>query len=370
MKNNLNFSIVMPMYNSISTIEKTLMSIINGNYRELELIIVDDGSTDDSLNYVRCILNEFDFHYKIVETLNNGQSMARDIGLSHVTTDFVIFLDSDDLLELNFFTNFDSLLKLDTNNESDIYFFDYNIYLNSDKYKNLQSNYSEFSITPGIDIVRHFANGKGPNFWTSNVIYRTSYLKEHGFKFFIVDRLSEHEVSAKYMFGEDIMFPLWACIFTKNVTYFPIVSANYVQHKFNSSLKFSISRIGAFYNVSFLAKILNDQKLIILDYSEINRKIILRSLNGLLYNFVVLKVLYYKKFKRNINTKELMNLVYENYPNVLNDFKSSFKSILSVTSFDKYFNYLLYAMFNLFPNITLKILGIYFSWKGYLKDLV
>lgn len=89
-------SIVMPVYNAQHHLESALDSALNQDIRSLQLICVDDGSTDDSQD----ILNRAaarDDRITIVSQPNSGVSAARNNGIEHAAGDFICFMDSDDL---------------------------------------------------------------------------------------------------------------------------------------------------------------------------------------------------------------------------------------------------------------------------------
>lgn len=91
-------SIVMPVYNIEKYLKECLDSILNQTFKDFEIICVDDGSKDNSLN----ILNEYakkDLRFKIISQENSGAGVARNNGLSRAQGEFIIFLDSDDYFE-------------------------------------------------------------------------------------------------------------------------------------------------------------------------------------------------------------------------------------------------------------------------------
>lgn len=93
-------SIIIPVYNVEKYLSKCLSSVINQTYKNLEIICVNDGSTDSSLK----ILEEFatnDNRIKILNKENGGLSRARNCGLSNATGDYCYFVDSDDWIELD-----------------------------------------------------------------------------------------------------------------------------------------------------------------------------------------------------------------------------------------------------------------------------
>lgn len=98
----MKISIVVPIYNATKTLGKCLNSLINQTYKDLEIILINDGSTDNS--YAIC--NEFknkDNRVKLINQENKGVSYTRNKGIEISTGDYITFVDSDDYLELNCF---------------------------------------------------------------------------------------------------------------------------------------------------------------------------------------------------------------------------------------------------------------------------
>ena len=88
-------TVIIPVYNTAPYLYRCLNSVINQRLRELEILVVNDGSTDNSLQ----ILEEFagkDARIKIINQKNQGLSVARNTGLECATGEYVAFLDSDD----------------------------------------------------------------------------------------------------------------------------------------------------------------------------------------------------------------------------------------------------------------------------------
>lgn len=97
-ENNL-VSVIIPAYNAEKTILRTLESVFNQTYRSIEVIIVDDGSNDNTLNLLKEIKKtkqNSKISIKIISKKNGGVSSARNVGLRHATGNFIAFLDSDD----------------------------------------------------------------------------------------------------------------------------------------------------------------------------------------------------------------------------------------------------------------------------------
>ena len=91
-------STVIPVYNRASLLVDAVDSVINQTYRPIEIIIVDDGSTDETPNVIADLFRRWPHLVKVVRQANAGPGPARQHGLELATGDFVQFLDSDDLL--------------------------------------------------------------------------------------------------------------------------------------------------------------------------------------------------------------------------------------------------------------------------------
>lgn len=89
-------SVIVPVYNAQAFLEPCIKSVLTQSFRELELILIDDGSTDRSLEM--CRRWETDPRVTIVSTENRGVSAARNMGLSAASGQWILFLDSDDFL--------------------------------------------------------------------------------------------------------------------------------------------------------------------------------------------------------------------------------------------------------------------------------
>ena len=87
-------SVVIPLYNKEKTIARAIHSVLNQTYKHFEVIIVNDGSIDNSLNIVQSIP---DHRIKIITKKNGGVSSARNTGIKAATCSCIAFLDSDDM---------------------------------------------------------------------------------------------------------------------------------------------------------------------------------------------------------------------------------------------------------------------------------
>lgn len=88
------FSVVIPLYNKEKHVKSTLNSVISQNFADFEVIIVNDGSTDNSIAVVNSII---DSRISVFTTKNHGVSHARNFGISKAKANYIAFLDADDL---------------------------------------------------------------------------------------------------------------------------------------------------------------------------------------------------------------------------------------------------------------------------------
>ncbi len=102
------FSVIIPLYNKEFFIEKTLQSVLGQTFKDFEIIIVNDGSTDGSLEKI----NKFkDHRIKLFEQENQGVSVARNKGMEMAKGEYFCFLDADDEWTYNYLENLYSTIK-------------------------------------------------------------------------------------------------------------------------------------------------------------------------------------------------------------------------------------------------------------------
>ena len=97
---NPKISVIIPIYNSKKYLNHCLKSILNQTIKEIEIICINDGSTDNSLELIQHII-ENDNRVKIINQINKGISEARNIGVKYAKGEFLFFMDSDDYLDNN-----------------------------------------------------------------------------------------------------------------------------------------------------------------------------------------------------------------------------------------------------------------------------
>ena len=107
------YSIIVPVYNGENTIERCVNSLVKQSYKDIEIILVNDGSKDNTLK----VLKDFKKKYKdlivVVDKENGGVGSARNAGLDKATGDYVTFVDADDALEKDAISYINKIIKHD-----------------------------------------------------------------------------------------------------------------------------------------------------------------------------------------------------------------------------------------------------------------
>lgn len=102
-------SVIIPLYNKETIIERSLKSVLSQDYDDFEVIIVNDGSTDRSMEIVRSIQ---DPRIVLIEQENGGPSKARNTGVMHAKGEWILFLDADDELLPDAFSHLYALTSI------------------------------------------------------------------------------------------------------------------------------------------------------------------------------------------------------------------------------------------------------------------
>lgn len=108
---NMKVTIVVPVYNAEKYIKRCVGSIINQSYTELEIILVNDGSTDDSHLICESLAKE-DSRIIVVNQHNTGPAKARNAGIKLAKGDYIGFVDADDEIKVNYFESLVNAAKI------------------------------------------------------------------------------------------------------------------------------------------------------------------------------------------------------------------------------------------------------------------
>lgn len=109
----IKVSVVIPAYNAQNYMEQCLDTLLQQTLQEVEIIIVDDGSKDDTLSMLREYESRFPQKLKVFHKENGGQASARNLALSHATGEYIGFVDSDDWADVTMFEKMYQKAKLE-----------------------------------------------------------------------------------------------------------------------------------------------------------------------------------------------------------------------------------------------------------------
>ena len=152
----MKVSVIVPVYNVERYLSNCIDSILLQTYKNLEIILVDDGSTDNS----PCICDEYakkDGRIKVIHKQNGGVSSARNTGLDVMTGDYVTFVDGDDLINVRFV---EILIGLCQNDGSDMSYCGY-IRFPTEEVPDINSDliFEDHTFYQGYDAINNFFSG-------------------------------------------------------------------------------------------------------------------------------------------------------------------------------------------------------------------
>lgn len=134
-------SVIVPVYNTSEYLERCFESITNQTLKEIEIIAVNDGSTDNSLSILEQFQN-VDTRIKVISINNKGVSNARNIGIENANGEYVTFVDSDDWIDTNMLSE---MWQIAVDNSCDVVLSTYvREYTEGSKIKKLEYNNIEF----------------------------------------------------------------------------------------------------------------------------------------------------------------------------------------------------------------------------------
>lgn len=222
-------SIIVPVYNVEKYLEDCLKSIVNQIYRNIEVIIINDGSTDNSYKIIQKYKEKYNF-IKVITQKNKGISESRNIGLKNAIGEFVLFVDSDDYLDSECIES--AVSKINKDN-SEMVIFNFTRVYDADisgENENVSLNLDEEKVYSGkyiaIMMLKNLTQG-----YVWNKLFKRENLLSNNFKF------------EKGRTIEDI-YPVFKEIINyEKVSYIPEYNYKYRQrkgsaiHTFNKSAK-------------------------------------------------------------------------------------------------------------------------------------
>lgn len=180
-------SVIIPVYNTEKYLRKCILSILNQRNCEIEIILIDDESTDES----GIICDEFETKYENVKTIhqkNSGASIARNVGIDNSTGDYVSFIDSDDFIDDGFYSNME---KNAVENDADLVIC--NVRLNFDKSMPIIYSKNKSMKLCGDQLIISYLRGDLCQHCVCPRLYRRTLIGNTRF-------------TEKVVFGEDVLF--------------------------------------------------------------------------------------------------------------------------------------------------------------------
>ena len=213
---NYKVSVIVPVYNAEEYIGATLDSIINQDFNSYEIIVVDDGSTDQSPEIISEKLTKSTADYRIIRQDNAGVSSARNRGMQEATGEYLVFIDADDYVTGNHLSEL-------YNGETDFSMVQF-IKKENDKLST-PHRFSTESINCDEFIKKELRMEMPFNFW--QLMYKASIIKENSIRF-----------NPNLIYGEDIDFALRALLYGDEVAISNEATYYYIQHS-QSAIKTS-----------------------------------------------------------------------------------------------------------------------------------
>lgn len=206
----MKISIIIPVYNTEKYLSQCLESIINQTYKDIEIIIINDGSTDNSRMICMQYKNK-DNRIKYFEINNSGVSFARNFGIEKSEGEYIMFVDSDDFLEVKALELIAKHLK-----ENDLLIYGYDRVYKNRKVKQIE-NSKEINLTNLRETIFNNDNIGG---YLCNKIFRVNIIKDNSMKF-----------DENIHYCEDLIFVSQYVKYVKNVFYIKEVEYHYRMRK-------------------------------------------------------------------------------------------------------------------------------------------
>ncbi len=189
-------SVIVPLYNAGSYVRRCLECIQAQTCRDFELIVVDDGSTDDSVKIAEDFLKDSGLDHRIIRKENGGQSSSRNAGLRIAQGEHVVFIDSDDVVSPDFLSSLEERMEEGV----DFTFCDYKYVKTQDPPVDAEEASFVLSKDEMIDAFLKRTVG----FVVPSMLFRRDFLLEN-------DLFFREEIR----YSEDQLF-IWECVFAMN----------------------------------------------------------------------------------------------------------------------------------------------------------
>lgn len=208
----MKVSVIIPVFNGEKTIKRCIESVQNQTLSDIEIIVVNDGSTDSTAN----VLSEFE-NIKVIEQENRGQGMARNAGMDAAAGDYIGFADADDTVEPQMY---EKMYAIAVDNNAEIVQCNLtDIYPNGDKRTQLSDFDGVVGIIDNADYMAKYMAGYIHSYEVCNKIFKREFIRDTKLKF----------GDTKRYFSEDILFNMEAVKHLKRICFTKEPYYNYYQ---------------------------------------------------------------------------------------------------------------------------------------------
>mgnify|MGYP002783166029 CR=1 FL=1 len=233
----VNVSIITPVYNVERCIHKTINSVINQSSKNFELLLIDDGSKDRSIEIAKDLLEKTEINYRVISQENSGVSAARNRGILEAAGEYVCFLDSDDYIHEDYVK---LMYEKAAKEDCDLVFCDYTqVTPSGEILVESTTRFLESSIDGREASLKQLSCditiGMG------SALYRTSIIKENNILF---------DVNRKY--AEDVVFTVKALLNMKKVMSVDKALMYYVRWDSSITNSVSLKHFDCYYSFSDL----------------------------------------------------------------------------------------------------------------------
>lgn len=272
----MKFSILVPVYNVEEYIEQCLESLANQTYRNYEVILVDDGSTDKSGKICDTYEQRYPDIFKTIHKQNQGLISARRVGIAMAESDYCLFVDSDDFVEKNLLETVVQYLKNDAEIDLLIYSFRYCIDGKlGDRYPKEDVDGKVWDLSNKNDAYNRFITSMGfTSLWTK--VIRTNILKNDP---------TDYSVFYDKNMSEDILQSIYPISEAKKIVYADQVLYNYRINSESISRSFYPSSIPKKNTLHVYKQIKKYLPIWGIDNAEYNDKLKARWFNDFMYMF-------------------------------------------------------------------------------------
>ncbi len=240
-------SIITPVYNVEECIERSIKSVMNQTCKDFELLLIDDGSKDKSIDIARGVLENSSINYKIITQKNSGVSAARNRGIKEASGEYITFLDSDDYIDHKFV---ERMYEKAQETKCEIVFCDYSeVDAKGNVLVQNRTNYLNDFISGKQAALMQLKDDI--TIGMRSAIYKSSIIQDNNLLF-----------DTKRKYGEDMVFVVKALLYAKKVISVNEVLAFYVIWGNSVTQNVSLKHLDCYYSyIDLLNDIKDDESL-------------------------------------------------------------------------------------------------------------